>query len=87
MLAPQAAGVIHTDFEEFIKAEVVSYEDYLAWERLSCPRSRQIPLGRKEYPFQDGDVALFGQLEESILGSTFALFIQSPRKKVGSCPD
>jgi ribosome-binding ATPase YchF (GTP1/OBG family) len=39
--APQAAGVIHTDFEKgFIRAEVISYEDYVAYGSEGKQRSR-----------------------------------------------
>ena len=61
MLAPQAAGVIHTDFEKgFIKAEVVSHEDLSSLGSVSAAREAgKYRLEGKEYPFQDGDVALF----------------------------
>ena len=61
MLAPQAAGVIHTDFEKgFIKAEVVSYEDLASLGSVSAARDAgKYRLEGKEYPFKDGDVALF----------------------------
>lgn len=61
MLAPQAAGVIHTDFEAgFIKAEVVSYEDLAALGSVASAREAgKYRLEGKEYPFKDGDVALF----------------------------
>jgi ribosome-binding ATPase len=59
--APQAAGVIHTDFEKgFIKAEVVSYEDLSRLGSVAAAREAgKYRLEGKEYPFQDGDVALF----------------------------
>ena len=61
MLAPQAAGVIHTDFEKgFIKAEVVSYKDLSTLGSVSAARDAgKYRLEGKEYPFKDGDVALF----------------------------
>lgn len=61
MLAPQAAGVIHTDFEKgFIKAEVVSYDDLSTLGSVSAARDAgKYRLEGKEYAFQDGDVALF----------------------------
>jgi GTP-binding protein YchF len=61
MLAPQAAGVIHTDFEKgFIKAEVVSYEDLASLGSVAAARDAgKYRLEGKEYPFQNGDVALF----------------------------
>ena len=59
--APQAAGVIHTDFEKgFIKAEVVSYEDLARLGSVAAARDAgKYRLEGKEYVFQDGDVALF----------------------------
>jgi len=59
--APQAAGVIHTDFEKgFIKAEVVSYEDLVHLGSTAAARDAgKYRLEGKEYVFKDGDVALF----------------------------
>ncbi|MDR1789903.1 MAG: redox-regulated ATPase YchF [Opitutaceae bacterium] len=59
--APQAAGVIHTDFEKgFIKAEVVSYEDLARLGSVAAAREAgKYRLEGKDYVFQDGDVALF----------------------------
>jgi len=59
--APQAAGVIHTDFEKnFIKAEVVSYEDLARLGSVAAAREAgKYRLEGKEYVFEDGDVALF----------------------------
>ncbi len=61
MLAPQAAGVIHGDFEKsFIKAEVVSYDDFVAgngWTGASG--SGKTRLEGKDYVVQDGDVIVF----------------------------
>ncbi|MBL4576662.1 MAG: redox-regulated ATPase YchF [Opitutaceae bacterium] len=59
--APQAAGVIHTDFEKgFIKAEVVSYEDLSTLGSTAAARDAgKYRLEGKEYVFKDGDVALF----------------------------
>ncbi len=61
MKAPQAAGVIHTDFEAgFIKAEVVSYEHLKDLGSLAAARDAgKARLEGKDYVFQDGDVALF----------------------------
>jgi len=61
MKAPQAAAVIHTDFEKgFIKAEVVSYEDLVRLGSTAAAREAgKYRLEGKEYVFQDGDVALF----------------------------
>lgn len=59
--APGAAGVIHTDFERgFIKAEVVSYDDFIT----AGSNKRAIELGKvrqegKEYVMQDGDICFF----------------------------
>jgi GTP-binding protein YchF len=59
--APEAAGVIHTDFQKgFIKAEIVSYEDLLA--AGSVPAARAAGKARiegKDYVMQDGDVVEF----------------------------
>lgn len=59
--APQAAGVIHTDFEKgFIRAEVVAYKDFV--EHGGWQGSKEKGLSRlegKEYVVQDGDVMLF----------------------------
>ncbi len=59
--APQAAGVIHTDFEKgFIKAEIVSYEDLTVLGSVAAAREAgKYRLEGKEYAFKDGDVALF----------------------------
>ena len=59
--APQAAGVIHTDFEKgFIKAEVVSYADLTRLGSVAAAREAgKYRLEGKEYVFADGDVALF----------------------------
>lgn len=61
MRAPQAAGVIHTDFEKgFIRAETISYEDYIAnnGEKGAKEAGRMRQEG-KDYVVQDGDVMLF----------------------------
>jgi len=60
-LAPQAAGVIHTDFERgFIKAEVVSYEDYDRYGNLAKVREAgRYRTEGKEYVMKDGDVVHF----------------------------
>lgn len=59
--APQAAGVIHTDFEKgFIKAEIVSYADLTRLGSVAAARDAgKYRLEGKEYVFADGDVALF----------------------------
>ena len=59
--APQAAGVIHSDFERgFIRAEVVSYEDLIAAGSYAAARDKGlIRLEGKDYVVQDGDVMHF----------------------------
>lgn len=61
MLAPQCAGIIHTDFEKgFIRAEVVSYDDYVSCGGLTGARENGKVRGEgKTYAFQDGDVVHF----------------------------
>lgn len=60
-LAPQAAGVIHTDFERgFIRAEVVSFDDYVACGGESRAREQgKLRAEGKNYVMQDGDVVHF----------------------------
>ncbi|KQR66496.1 redox-regulated ATPase YchF [Frigoribacterium sp. Leaf172] len=59
--APQAAGVIHTDFEKgFIKAEVISYDDLVETGSIAEARSAgKARIEGKEYVMQDGDVVEF----------------------------
>lgn len=59
--APQAAGVIHTDFEKgFIRAEVVSYDDFIAHGgEAGAKEAGKWRLEGKEYVVQDGDVVHF----------------------------
>lgn len=59
--APQAAGVIHTDFEKgFIRAEVIKYEDYLAYKTEAKVREAgKIGVEGKDYIVQDGDIMHF----------------------------
>ena len=59
--APQAAGVIHTDFERgFIRAEVIAYDDYLACGgEHKAKEAGKMRLEGKEYVVQDGDVMHF----------------------------
>lgn len=61
MKAPQAAGIIHTDFERgFIRAETVSYEDLMAAGSMVQARENgKVRLEGKEYIVQDGDVIHF----------------------------
>ncbi|MEO7984664.1 MAG: DUF933 domain-containing protein, partial [Bacteroidota bacterium] len=59
--APQAAGVIHTDFEKgFIKAEVIGYEDFIHYGSESAAREvGKLRIEGKEYIVKDGDVMHF----------------------------
>ena len=59
--APEAAGVIHTDFQRgFIKAEIVSYEDLVAEKSVAAARvAGKARMEGKEYVMQDGDVVEF----------------------------
>ena len=59
--APQAAGVIHTDFERgFIKAEIVSYDDLVEYGSLAEARSHgRVRMEGKDYVMADGDVVEF----------------------------
>jgi GTP-binding protein YchF len=59
--APQAAGVIHTDFERgFIKAETVGYDDFIANNGWKGAREKgAVRAEGKEYVVKDGDVMLF----------------------------
>jgi len=59
--APQAAGVIHTDFERgFIKAETVSYDDLIRCGSVAAAREKGLyRMEGKEYVVSDGDVMLF----------------------------
>lgn len=59
--APQAAGVIHTDFEKgFIRAEVISYDDYVSYgSEAKVKEAGKMRVEGKEYVMQDGDVMHF----------------------------
>jgi GTP-binding protein YchF len=59
--APQAAGVIHTDFEKgFIKAEVIAYADYVQYgSEAACREVGKLRIEGKEYVVKDGDVMHF----------------------------
>ncbi|MBC7968636.1 MAG: redox-regulated ATPase YchF [Verrucomicrobia bacterium] len=61
MLAPQAAGVIHTDFERgFIRAETVAYKDLTTTGSMSAAKEKGLVRSEgKEYVVQEGDVLLF----------------------------
>lgn len=60
-LAPAAAGIIHTDFEKgFIRAEVISYEDYVTLGgEVKAKESGKMRLEGKDYKMHDGDVVHF----------------------------
>jgi hypothetical protein len=59
--APQAAGVIHTDFEKgFIRAEVIKYADYVAYgSENACKESGKLSVEGKSYLVEDGDIMHF----------------------------
>jgi len=59
--APQAAGVIHSDFEKgFIKAEVISFEDFIQYgSEAACREHGKLRMEGKDYVVQDGDVMHF----------------------------
>ena len=61
MLAPQAAGVIHTDFERgFIRAETVAYKDLTTTGSMGAAKEKGLVRSEgKEYVVQEGDVLLF----------------------------
>ena len=59
--APQAASVIHTDFEKgFIKAEVIAYEDFIQYKsEAACRENGKLRIEGKDYMVKDGDVMHF----------------------------
>jgi GTP-binding protein YchF len=59
--APEAAGVIHTDFQRgFIKAEIVAYDDLVAAGSMAAARAAgKVRIEGKDYVMQDGDVVDF----------------------------
>jgi len=61
MTAPQAAGVIHTDFEKgFIKAETIKYNDFIKLgSEAACRDAGKLSIEGKEYVVDDGDVMHF----------------------------
>lgn len=61
MTAPQAAGVIHTDFEKnFIRVEVTNWEDFVKYNgEVGCREKGLVRIEGKEYVMQDGDVVYF----------------------------
>jgi GTP-binding protein YchF len=60
-MAPQAAGVIHTDFEKgFIRAEVIKYDNYVKLgSEQACKEAGKMHVEGKEYEVQDGDIMHF----------------------------
>ncbi len=61
MLAPQAAGVIHTDFEKgFIRAEVIKYDDFIKYKsEAACRDNGKLSIQGKDYLVEDGDIMHF----------------------------
>lgn len=61
MTAPQAAGVIHTDFEKgFIRAEVISFNDYSKYKNeTKVKEAGKLNIEGKDYVVNDGDVMHF----------------------------
>ncbi|MGV8096830.1 MAG: redox-regulated ATPase YchF [Mangrovibacterium sp.] len=59
--APQAAGIIHSDFEKgFIRAEVIRYEDYInLGSEQACREAGKIAIEGKDYMVRDGDIMHF----------------------------
>jgi len=59
--APEAAGVIHTDFQKgFIKAEIVSYDDLVEYGSMAEARAHgRVRMEGKDYVMQDGDIVEF----------------------------
>jgi ribosome-binding ATPase YchF (GTP1/OBG family) len=59
--APEAAGVIHSDFQRgFIKAEIVSYDDLVDAGTMAEAKARgRVRMEGKDYVMQDGDVVEF----------------------------
>ncbi len=61
IVAPQAAGVIHTDFEKgFIRAEVIKYTDFIKYgSEASCRDNGKLAVQGKDYLVEDGDIMHF----------------------------
>jgi len=59
--APQAAGIIHSDFEKgFIKAEVIKLADYQHYQtELACKEAGKVKIEGKDYVVADGDIMHF----------------------------
>jgi hypothetical protein len=60
-MAPEAAGVIHSDFERgFIKAEVIQWDDLVALgSEAAAKQAGKLRIEGKEYPVKDGDTMHF----------------------------
>src|SRR5262249_27454084 len=69
--APQAAGVIHTDFETgFIRAETIAYDDYVALSGEAGARDAgKLRLEGKDYVVKDGDVLHFRSATWNLAGA------------------
>ena len=61
MKAPEAAGVIHSDFEKgFIRAEVISYNNYIKFgSEQACRENGKLNIEGKDYVVNDGDIMHF----------------------------
>ena len=60
LLAPEGAGIIHTDFERgFIAAEVIGYEDYLQGGETIAKQNGKLRIEGRDYQINDGDVIHF----------------------------
>ncbi|MFA6953991.1 MAG: DUF933 domain-containing protein, partial [Patescibacteria group bacterium] len=60
MTAPQAAGVIHSDFEKaFIRAEIINWQDFIKYGETTCKEKGLLRIEGKDYIMQAGDVAHF----------------------------
>ena len=59
--APEAAGKIHTDFKKgFIKAETISYEDFIKYNgEINCRNEGKLRQEGREYIVKDGDIFHF----------------------------
>lgn len=59
--APQAAGLIHSDFEHgFIRAEVIKFNDYMRYgSETACREAGKMAVEGKNYVVQDGDIMHF----------------------------
>lgn len=59
--APQAAGVIHSDFEKgFIRAEVIKYDDFVKYgSEAACKENGKLSIEGKTYVVEDGDIMHF----------------------------